>query len=150
MFLVRLAMIFLPKLIVLRKTRLNLPLRKRLMDIRPITPPITSMLAHNLTHQLLDYWHERLLIRLFEARIGEVGSLQASIQRAGVVPLRKRHLRVCELASEKCVVFESLMLALFRQVGVRPVELAVAVEFGPVIVPGFGAVFCFAEIVLES
>ena len=42
------------------------------------------------------------------------------------------------------------MLAFLSEVGVDPVELVVAIEFGPVIVPGFGAVFGFADIVLDT
>ena len=143
----RLAMVSFPQLVFLAEARLDLPVRKGIMNVSSATSPITSMLAHDLAQQLLDHRLERPIGRHVEAGESEVGGLQTPIQRTHVIPLWRRHLGLSGLLREEVVVGESLLLAILGKVRVVPEEFAVAVEFGPVVVPGFGTVLGFANVV---
>ena len=52
-----------------------------------------------------------------------------------------------ELTLEECVVAQSLFFAFAGQMSIEPVQLAVAIEFRPVVVPRFGTILGFADIV---
>ena len=141
------AVVSLPQHIFLAESRLDLPLRKRLMDDGLTTPAIAAMLAHVLAQELLNYWIELSIVGQLKARVGEVSSLQAPVERARVIALRRRHLSVHELVLQESLVVESLISAFVCQVSINPEELAVTVELRPVVIPVFGTVFGFADVV---
>jgi hypothetical protein len=145
MLIMRLAMIRLPQLILLGKALLNRPLRLRSMNLRPRAPPIARMLAHNLSRHLLNRRPHTLHSR---ASPFQMRSLQAPHQRARHPRVRHRHFLVFELLREESACVAGLLLADCGEVRVDPVAGSVAVEFAPVVVPGFGAVEGFGYIVV--
>ena len=142
-----LAMVDLPELIFFTKASLNRKVRKCLMDDRPSASFVASMLAHDFAQHLLDDRLEWSFRRNIETRVSQVGCLQTPIEWACVVVFWSWHLGFCELAFDKSIVVEGLMFALISEVSIDPVELAIAVELRPVLVPSFGAVLGFADIV---
>jgi hypothetical protein len=142
---IRFAMIRLPQLILLSKALLNRPLRLRSMNLRPRAATITRMLAHNLSSHLLDRRPNTLHLG---ASPLQIRSLQAPHKRTRHPRVRHRHLLVFELPREESACVSGLLLADCSQVRINPVAGSVAVEFAPVIVPGFGAVEGFGYIVI--
>ncbi len=147
MLLVSLAMVGLPEYIFLDKPGLDIPLRNSVMDHTPTTALVAGMYAHDFPHELLDKRLERSVCGEVEAGVRQVGCLETAVHGAGVVRLGSGHLSFVELVLQESVIVLGLMFTFLRQVCVKPVELAVAVEFRPVVVPGFCAVFGLGDVV---
>jgi hypothetical protein len=141
----RLAMISLPQLVRLSKTLLNRPLRIRSINLRLPTPPITSMLAHNLSRHLSNQRPKTLQP---ESSPLQFCSLQTPHQRASNPRVRHRHFLLSKLRFEKETRVTSLLFAHGCEVCVDPVTRSVAVELAPVVVPGFRAVEGFGDVVV--
>ena len=140
-------MVGLPELIFFAKASLDWEVWKRLLDDRPSASLVASVLAHDFAQHLLDCGLEWSLCRNLESEVCQIGRLQTPIKWACIVTFWSWHLGFCELAVHEVVVVKGLMLALVSQVSIDPVELAIAVELRPVLVPSFGAVLGFADIV---
>lgn len=141
----RLTVISLPQLILLRETLLDQPLRLRSMDLRLRAPTIARMLAHDLSRHLPDQRPEPIQAQRCPLQLR---SLQAPHQRASNPRIRHRHLLVRKLLFEEKACIASLLLAHCCEVRIDPVAGAVTVELAPVVVPGFGAVEGFGDVVV--
>ena len=141
----RLPMIRPPQLILLRKPLLNRPTRVRSLNNRFRTPPIARMLAHDLARHLLD---RRLEPIQPQPRPFQLRSPQTPHQRTRNPRVGHGHFLASELVREESARVTGLLLAHGGEVRVDPVQRAVAVELAPVVVPGFGAVESFGDVVL--
>lgn len=147
---VGLAMVGLPKFILLREARLDVPRWDGFVDHRLSAPLVAGMLAHDFSHQLLHQRLEGPIRWRIETGVCEIGSLQAPIQRTNVIPLWRRHLGIADLELEEGVVVPRLLLADLGQVRIQPIQLAISIQFRPIIIPGLGSVLGFADVVCLS
>lgn len=103
------------------------------------------MLAHNLPRQLLDRRPKRLQAK---ARPLQLRRAQAAHQRARDPRAGHGHLLLRKLRPEELARVARLALAHGRQARVVPEQRPVARQLAPVVVPGFGAVEGFGDVVL--
>lgn len=141
----RLPMIRPPQLILLREPLLNRPSRIRLVNNSPAAPPIARVLAHHLPRQLLDRRPEALEPQL---RPLQLSRAQAAHQRARDPGVWNGHLLLRKLRFEELARVARLPLADGRQARVVPEQGPVARQLAPVVVPGFGPVEGFGDVVL--
>lgn len=124
----RLAVVSLPELVGLGKTRLDLVLRKSALDIRFGASAIAGMSADTLTEEFLDRWYEGVPARKVESTEGEIGSGETSSQWTSIVALRCRDFLVLDFRGPKGVDGQSLGNAFGCQASIGPGHGAVAIE----------------------
>lgn len=133
----RLAVISLPQLICLTEPIFNRPLRIGFVNRRARRAAITGMLTHDLPGVLL---HQRRESNKTHVRPSKVASMQTPHQWTYDPFPRLRHTSFFQHTLQELPGITRLLLPELRQLCIRPNVGAVAVEFGPVVVPGFGAI----------
>lgn len=141
----RLAVIRLPQFIILSEASLDRPLGICSMDFGLRAPAITSVLAHHFSRHFFDSRLESLEL---QARPLQLSSLETAHEWARDPCIGDGHLLVTELFGKESTCISGLLLTNSGKVCVDPVASSIAVKLTPVVIPSFGAIESFGDVVI--
>lgn len=94
------------------------------------------MRADAFSQKLLDDGLEWILVWQLDALKRQSRGIEAAIQGAGVVCLRRGDLLILDQMVPEILDFQSLLHTNFGQLSISPCYGAIAVKFGPIAIPG--------------
>lgn len=121
------------------KALFKLKCREVLVDIGLVVATVASVRTDAFTKQLLNHRDNRLLVGEVDALKSQPCSIEAAVQRACVEGLGQSDPLVFDQMLPKGVYDTSLLLAGCSKLCICPCGSSIAVEFGPVAVPGRSA-----------
>jgi hypothetical protein len=109
--------------------------REVVVNVSLAATAIAGVAADALSEELVDFGDEGVLLWQTQALEGELGGHETSIQRTGVVFLRKENLLLADFPCPKGVNSLSLLDSSGCVMGVRPGHCGITIELAVTAVP---------------